>query len=464
MLSPDLYGTVDLSIRDLTDQLSGDYLPAKFYGLECSTFGSSRKNPFFKLKAVAINIENPIEDRMRAVRFMDQIPHVQKVVNTVEAAISIIEDERTPIGERYFFMSNHEKQCKLSDHVVRDCHLHFFGYSKSNISIPLILRLLSAQYIYCTFAHCTPAWVDCHEFIINLALDVDETVRIRSEAADILCRKVNKNDSYIGIAVIKELGELYNKNKMSSIYTNAQNAHNESITESVMNIIRALLAARSIKASTVQCIETFTGDALAVKGEENTGNIYERLLVLTANNDRKSRIFAAFNYILIYPAKYEGITLSDVLCLVWNKICDQPLEIKSELEIRLLQELFEMDETCGSGLCSRLINVLSGFVEEEGMQIKMSFKDQLRANVFARLQANMRMLSGSDQDTILAEMAEDDNPKMAAKEFVESYTVRPELLTEFVGAGLLELNLFEQIYNQCIADFLGLELKEKIVS
>ena len=457
-----IYATVNLSARGLRENLGGEFTPAKFYGLDTSGFGSSRKNPFFKLKAIAMDPANPIDDRMRATRYMDRIPHVYHLPNTIEAAISIIDDDSAPIGERYFFMSNHEKQCKLSDHVVRACHLHFFTSTKDKISTPLILRLLSAQFVYTTFGPSQPEWINVRDFIVNLALDVNETVRIRSEAADILCRRINKIDHAIGLKVIQELGELYSKNKMTSIYTNAQNAHNESITESVMNVIRALLAARSTKAAKVENVETFTGDAMSIKGDQNTGDIYERIMKLVERVDvpRRDKIMAAFNFILIYPGKYEGITLSDILCLVWNKIYDQEPEIKIELEQRLLQELFEMDESCGTGLCGRLINVLSGYVHEEGMQVKMSYRDQLRANVFARLQAQMRVRPEKDQDTILEEIADDESKKETAREFVDSYSVEDELKAEFVTSKLITMGEFDDIYEVCIRDFLGIPQPE----
>jgi hypothetical protein len=458
-----MFETCNLAGKDLLQHMSGDNLPGKFYGINCNTFGNSRKNPFMKIKAVAIDPAIPIEDRMRAVRLMDRIPHKDKVVHTVEAANKIMDDDSLPIGERYFFISNHEKLLKLSDHVVRDCHIHYFRMSKGKPEYPLILRLLSAQYMYCAFNHNSADWRDAQEFIVGLAADKNETVRIRAEAADILCRRITNEDAVIGSAVIAELGELYMKNKMTCIYTDAQNAHNESITESVMAIIRALLTAKLVRdkereRSTAQS-NAFSGSALQEAGyEQNAGDVYEKILKLTENFDlaRKNKIFAAFNLILIYPAKYEGVTLSDVLCLVWNKIQTQPEETKRELEQRVLQELYDMDETCGTGMCTRIVNVLSGYIQEEGMQIKMSIRDQLRSNIFGRLQANLKYLPGDHQDAILAEMSEDTSKKETAKEFVEAYPVYDELKLEFVDMGLIELTAFDEIHKKCIDDFLGI--------
>jgi len=460
------FESISLSSRDLIQQLSGDFLPSTFCGLHTSSFGATRDNPFFKLKEIVLDLKIPIEDRMRAARYMDRIPHKDKLINTIEACNFIIDDESCPIGERYFFFSNNEKILKLSDHVVRGCHLHFYISSKDKKQYPLILRLLSAQFIYLTFLHNDPAWTDAREFITKLAQDRDETVRIRSEAADILCRKVMRDDAEIGFRVITELGELYMKNRMSSIYTNAQNAHNEVITESVMSIIRILISSKTIKTNDEnndEKIDTFTGDALSTKVEQTSGDIYERLLKLTENfeDSRKTKILSAFSFILIYPAKYEGVTLMDVLCLVWNKIYSQPGDIKKELEQRVIQELTDMNEgSCGSGLVCRIVNVLSGYIQEEGLEIKMSVRDQLRANIFARLQTNLRIIPESEQEAILNEISEEHSKKETAKEFVETYSVKSELEEEFVNAKLIKPEEFNDIYNKSISDFLGIDEKD----
>jgi hypothetical protein len=465
------YHTVSLDAHKLQEQLSGYIMPGTFYGIPCSSFGNTRKNPFFKIMAIALDKNNPSEDRIQAVRFMDHIPHVNKVASTVKAAISIIDDESIPIGERYFFMSNNEKISKLSDHIVRECHLHFFEVAGTR-RYPLILHLTSAQVIYTTLIHSEPIWTEAREFILKLAQDENESVRIRAEAADILCRKISKDDAAIGLAVISSLGNLYIENKMTSIYTNAQNAHNESITESVMQAIRTLVAKRSLKRDKARDASpegdigsstTFSGDAQQVKDEQNSGDIYERIVQLSRNLDKEHRekIMSSFNLILIYPAKYEGITLSDVMTLVWNKMYEQTIEVKLELEKRMVQELFEMESTCGTGLLSRLINVLSGYVDEEGLQIKMSIKDQLRANIFGRLQTNMRLIPEGLAAEIFNEIADDKSEKETVRKFIQTYEVKTELQTEFVEAKLINQDEFDKIYNKSIADFIGSDQLEQ---
>jgi hypothetical protein len=64
---------------------------------------------------------------------------------------------------------------------------------------------------------------------------------------------------------------------------------------------------------------------------------------------------------------------------------------------RLLEELEEMSGTCSSGFASRLINVISGFGE---FSIRISWGDQIKANLFGRLNAAARRIT--DQESIFS--------------------------------------------------------------
>jgi hypothetical protein len=450
----------------------GELQPAKFYGITISKMGDSRNSPFKKLKVVALSQKIPIEDRMRAVRYMDRIPHIHKLEGCLEAARKIIDYDECPIGERYWWFSNNEKITKLSGDLVRACHHYFFTLGLERSHWPLIFRLLSASQIYTTELHHLPIWTQAREFILKLALDKDESVRIRGEAADILSRQVVLEDALIGREILNQLGELYAEQKFSNVYNNAQNVHNEAINESVMGVIRHLLQEKGRRAYREQNmdektkkeqaeISSFTASATKQSGiEQNTGDIHERLLILTKDmeSSRKGKIFSAFNFALVHPVKYEGVTASDLMVLIWNKIQSQTSELRAELEKRFTEELHDMiatDGACSTGIVSRLVNVLQGYVQDEGLQIKMSIKDQVRANAFARLQSNLKFLPDANQEEILTELTEDGPNKPYTKEFIKNYGVKEELEKEFVEAGLVDAKTFTEIYRRVLADFAG---------
>lgn len=437
-----------------------------FMGISISSMGTSNrrhKNPFLKLKNIAMDETKEPEDRMQAVRYMNKIPHVDMVRHTVEAAMSIVSNDDVPIGQRYFFFSNTEKYIRLESHVIQQCHFNFFKMSRGRTEYPLIHRLMSANFIYTTVAIGEDVWQDAREFIISLALDENETVHIRSEAADILCRRIVHIDCITGEKVIAELGLLYGDDKVNTIYTNAQNVHDETITESVMNAIRTLAAEKKRIERELRIrnpdVNSFSGAALGLGNVVTSELIYTKLSSLLKgkkDDDYKNSVFAAFGHIIVYPAKYEGLCLSDILILVWGKIQLQKDDVRTELEQRLIEELHDMNETCGSGYVTRLVNILSGYIDDAQLSIRMSITEQLKSNVLARLSSNLKYMSQTDQDIILEEIATDSSDKEYAKEFVESCDVRDELWSEFVGGGFIQSEMFETVYDKCVNNFLGL--------
>jgi len=444
-------------------QIDEEFLPAIFKGIQISSFGDSRHNPFMKLKDIALNPKNSFYDRTQAVRYMNRIPHIQMISNVLECCISIINDEQYPIRERYFFFSNNEKFIKLDGETVKSCHVHYFKHFTDTTTHPILLRLLSAEYIYLTCLHTENHWQQAREFIIKCATDHNESVFIRSESSDVLKRKIVLEDSQIGDYVINELGNLYQQNRLSTIYTNAQNAHNETISESVMNIVRILASdpllnpPKKAQEITKDSVLGFSEQSMGLIKTPVISDIYDQIVKMT-DSDRKQKLNAALNHILIYPVKYEGICLSDILLFVWRKIQQQiDSSIKSELEKRLFEEMLDMDGTCGSGYLSRIVNVLTGFVQEENLQIKMNIKDQLRANIFGRLGKFLRTLSLKDQDIILAEIADESSKKETALEFLGFCSVKEELEDEFVKSKLIDQLSFDEIYKSCSNDFVGIQ-------
>lgn len=438
---------------------------SKFEGISLSSLGQSstakNKNPFYKLRDIAIDKSKEPEVRMQSVRYMVKIPHIHMLEESTKAAISIINDDNIPINERYFFFSNTEKYIKLDGHLVQNCHLYFFKTFRLRTEYPLIYTILSAQVVYCTFLHTHEDWECSRQFMIQCAKDKSASVYTRSEAADVLLRRIVIDDYVIGKEVIAELGELYFTNKKQTIYTDAQNAHNETINESVMNIIRAL----AIEKKRIDLknkledkdVSSFTSSAEGIKGEITTESIFHKIKKTIGEypEEKRNKITDAFHHIIIYPSKYEGLNMSDIMVLIWSKIQSQTPDIQVELEKRMLEELEESSQTCGSGYVGRLVNVLSGFVQEESLQIRMSFKDQLRCNIFARIQGDLKNMGQTDQDIILEEISDDTSDKETVKTFIEMIDIRSDLVDEFVKSGHMKEDEFNLVYDKSIADFIG---------
>lgn len=416
-------------------QSSYEGMPVIFNGLNVANFGMSSsifKNPFYKLKEIAMNFTNLWEDRTQSVRYMQKIPHINRDRTCIESTISIISDPQYPFEHRYHFFSNNEAIIKLNYEIVNACHKYIYE-NFENLSVnkvPLIYKILSAQYLLTQFPLGTYDSEDVQKFLEHIARDKNMEINYRAECADILERTGYGNYKKIGKEVIQELGDLYTENKKNTIYTNAQNVHDTSVNKQVISTLRHLIENVS------------TG--------RNTGEIYERLVELTKTDDRKDIILSSFRRIIIDTAIYEGISICDILLLVWEKICTS--ENKIELEKRLTEELFDMSNTCSTGHLSRIINILSGFIKDVE-PVNISFSDQLRANVFARYTSYLKTLNQQEQEIIIEEMSSDN--KETINEFIFSYSPRDELYEEFVPKYLTEEEFCKE-YKKAEGDFFGL--------
>jgi hypothetical protein len=204
---------------------------------------------------------------------------------------------------------------------------------------------LSAQFILSHFVNTEYDRTSLEDYLLSVAQDKEQTVNYRAECSDILYNYgVEKYYVESATNVIKELGELYTKNKTSTIYTNMQNVHDLSINKSIIATLRELIQ--------------------QIKTKRHSGEVLEiiRDKYYSLDQERTDKIISSLERIMIDTAKYEMLSMSDILVLVWEYICQS--EHKNELEQRLLQELEDMDQTCSTGHLSRILNVLSGYFSE----------------------------------------------------------------------------------------------------
>lgn len=113
-----------------------------------------------------------------------------------------------------------------------------------------------------------------------------------------------------------------------------------------------------------------------------------------------------------------------------------------------------MHQTCSTGHLSRLINILSGFYVDI-QPIRISFKDQLRSNVFARYTTAIKSLGQHEQDAIVQEMTISEE-KHTIEEVKFSYSPKEELEEEFVPEYMTKED-FTETYERAEKDFFGYE-------
>lgn len=417
-----------------------EYLPVNFLGINTSTFTDSyipddKEHPFLSLKRFSMDNSISFEDRIQCIRYMCFIPYKDYVVHCVEGAKTIIENDNYDIYNRYFFFANNSRNTKLDGHVVHELHPYFFNLSKER-NYPLELTLMSARYIIDQYDYLSDERNLVLEYILDVADDKNESIYARSECADILITLGEGNEVIFGEQVIEELGDLYNENKNKTIYTNAQNAHNETINENTRNIVRALykeyLKTNSYNDLIKTSYEDINKDLSGISLDENADKIH-----------------SFFYRVMTDPFRFERLSLSDIVLLVYNKICS--FENKNDLMKRLLEEILDCDNTCTTGYFTRIVNTLNGFIDGKDMCFNINPKDELRSVIFARINRNIRSLPEKTRESVLEAIEEGDVGTF--EEFMDYYSPEDEIKKEYTG--LIEDEEFDKIFKKCVGEFIG---------
>lgn len=411
---------------------SFEYMPKYFLGIETSKLSSSikdrnHKHAYIQLKDAAMNPEHSIEDRIQAIRYMCRVPYKNYIQHCIEASESIIIDDTHDIYQRFYFFSNNDKYIKLDDHVVHELHKFFFYYAKE-FKHPLELILLSCRYIMQSYDFNNSIRNDVYNFLIKIAEDIDETIFARSQVIDIILHTGDFDEVDYANNLLKDI-----TTDDKNIYLNSQNIHNETINISVRNILRSLL---KIKSDTKLQFE----------------HLQKRLEEHCVTDENKENMIKYLYRIMTDPSKYETLNLSEILTLVLNKIETFNIDIQNECYKRLFEEAMDSSNTCSSGYLTRILNVLTGFVKEEELNLKINPIDELRNSIFARINSMIRTLSDSEKECLLTDL--ENNNHDTFDEFMGIYSPEDELRKEYKN--ILEEEIFTEIFNKTINDFKGI--------
>jgi hypothetical protein len=249
---------------------------------------------------------------------------------------------------------------------------------------PFTYRAIACQYM---FEKCKPSPDDAikmETFLLEIADDVTLADDVRADACDILLQNggdESREKAQRALFVLAG-GHLSRNN----IFKNAQNVHIRSIEESVEQLIEKL-STYYPRNKTVYDFET------------SYENILEKIVDLPQADEVKGALLR----ITIDRAVYgnSNMTLSTILAKMWTYIQDS--EHREELEKRLFEELVDSNSKCSTGYVSRIVNTLSGYDEE--MSLRISFEDQIIANVEARLNACIQKISDENEmDDVLQQM------------------------------------------------------------
>jgi hypothetical protein len=239
--------------------------------------------------------------------------------------------------------------------VSRICLQNYISYFHHAFlaceKIPTRYRILSAGYLMSNDIHID----ECEQILISFSTDTDLDYNLRADSSDTLLRLGSHVGKSIGRQTITMLGK---SGGLRTIYNDKQNVHVKEIDESVTSFLNNLADVN-------------------VNTKYEPSVIAEYLCLLSPENSEK--INSSMIRITIDQALYNGYSLVGIFTKMWFMI--QNSESKSLLENRLVEELVDMSDTCGSGHVNRLVNVMSGF----GFTMNIGFKNQIKNNLFARL-------------------------------------------------------------------------------
>lgn len=247
--------------------------------------------------------------------------------------------------------------------------------------------------------------------------DLEEIRNKCGDAADVVLRLGNSSQKNMAREVLEYLGQT-DENALSSIYSDAQNVHNESITEAINTFIEKIL---------------LTAEGTIEKYDDVRQEIDEMIYKADLNPKDKNAVFKALHRISVDTAKFtqHNITSSELLIHVWMKVKSH--SNSDELKKRLIEELKDTSSTCSTGYSGRLVNVLSGYYGN----LTLSWKDQVIANMSARIQKRIQSIGDEDYSTSIimgmTETSDSEDRRNYMKFLTENLlTVYKELYQEFI--------------------------------
>ena len=358
-----------------------------------------------------------------------------------DCLISIIERQSYPSEYRYSIivdycsvygiattLSSRKFPIEYSEEFVYGLQNVFFFEKKNGVRE----RILSGQHML-GMTMVEPAQKnDICTNLLEIAQDTKLDTNIRADATDVIIRLGTDEFARKARDVLTDLSFLnIDKNsvagKMKTIYDNEQNVHDEKINDSVSKFIEKMFEGK---------VQT-----------RPFADVYREVMDLVRSKKFdpvvRMSITRALNRVSVDSARFTSkkVTISEIFVQVWDRIQAAPKEKREMYETDLLFELEDMSDTCSSGHSSRFVNVIDD-------SVRITWEDQINANIKGRIQKRMREDPLNGEISIgLMENATDEEKKPYLA-FLER-NCKPlyqELYQEFVGDGYISKKDFNKYF------------------
>ncbi len=211
-----------------------------------------------------------------------------------------------------------------------------------------------------------------NQTVVNTLLSIGEDDNIeyntRADSTDVVLRYGNEESKAKASDLIQRLGKMGNTCDIKTVYENAQNAHEESIEK-----------------SSIACYEKIAELPLIKKNDTEPIDFE---YVVKELGDTSQDVNITITRISLDQAMYTrfNCTLKTALVVMYSFISNQEQFVF--LKTRLLQELSSAAGICSSGIFERIMNTVSGVIDD--MNITISFAEQITANLCGRLNKMIR--------------------------------------------------------------------------
>lgn len=340
--------------------------------------------------------------------------------NTLKYLLEIVDNTKLDPNFRYkiiFSFENMEDLSKeLKDFYINNSAYTFFMNENNEKKY----RLMSSQILLRNKFN----FETVQESLIRIS-NVETEENTKADIADMILKYGDDNYKEKATQILKELIKHGNKGKrVTTIYENSQNVHNEEMEKSVVEGIEYLMTNYNI---------------MKIDEKEiSLEYVNEELLNFVKNHNIANVDLEKVNYSLerisfdrILYSKFS-CPLKLILLKLWTYISGHKNE--EEMKKRLLEELSDMAGTCSSGFVSRLINVMSGFGD---FTIRLSWGDQINSNLNAILNRKIKEMDDLGlQEMILSEMTLQTGDLEKRRNFLDFFVkniseIREELYEEF---------------------------------
>lgn len=311
--------------------------------------------------------------------------HENFIENCVNYLAEIINNNRFNCDYRYKVILGLENT-QNGNHCIYPLCLEFLRNTNNEIRY----RILSAQYLLQNCEITNEEREEIENSVLVVCEDEKVDYNVRADATDLLLSLGSEEKKALARTIIRNLGDI--DGRARTIYQDAQNVHNQEVEDSIQEMLDSLTE-----------IRIYESEGKMVDFDHIKRDIHNKVMEMK-KDDEMDLVDLALNRIFMDRVLYgrSHYTLLKVLLKIWSFV--ERHESKDEMKKRMVEELCDMAETCSSGFLGRLLNVISGFSVKS---IRISWADQITANLNGRLNARIRDIEDEEYQTkVLEEMSE----------------------------------------------------------